>query len=302
MRYLFAFLFFVNLIPQRSFSAAAASLHREDDPTIIKHLSTVTSTQEVLQSAMESYANGDQLPFHNLFGASADPTSGKAFALSASRQTAGIGSGTNRWASPEGNLYLSFVLGNPISLAKIAKTGHLVPQVAGLSVVEALVELGFPVKLLWPNHILIKKHKCGGILPSPVTYKHSYWFIIGVGLNINMTHKEAADLTAKDEDPMGIRYGTLRPDDGTELDIEPIKTKIIRKIMENLTKLFEGGVDAVETFIPNIRRSLACVGEEVEHEEDGVRIKRVLEGITDTGYLQLEGMEPTPAGRLRPII
>jgi BirA family biotin operon repressor/biotin-[acetyl-CoA-carboxylase] ligase len=99
-------------------------------------------------------------------------------------QTAGRGRGANAWWSQPGVLTVTFVL--PID-ERFAP--HQLPLLAGLAVRDATAALlpGAPVKLKWPNDLLIENRKLAGLLCERV-HKAD---LIGLGMNVNVDPERA---------------------------------------------------------------------------------------------------------------
>ncbi len=96
----------------------------------------------------------------------------------ADHQTAGRGRHERRWDAPPGtSLLVSFVLA-PHSLLSLA---------AGVAAAEAC---GEPVRLKWPNDLLLEGRKLGGILVEAMPEKA----ICGVGINLTWAPEGAARL------------------------------------------------------------------------------------------------------------
>lgn len=94
-------------------------------------------------------------------------------------QTAGRGRGTNSWWSQPGVLTVTFVFPINDQLAP-----YQIPLLAGLAVREATAGLlpGAPVKLKWPNDLLIEGKKLAGLLCERVQKAD----LIGLGMNVNI--------------------------------------------------------------------------------------------------------------------
>ena len=104
----------------------------------------------------------------------------------ADAQTKGRGRLTGRsWLSPKASgLYLSIILYPKLEPADYPK----ITLATGVAVCKALTEqTTAPIKLKWPNDLLINNRKCGGILTEtgPFTGTGPTPVIIGIGLNIN---------------------------------------------------------------------------------------------------------------------
>ncbi|MDG1544347.1 MAG: biotin--[acetyl-CoA-carboxylase] ligase [archaeon] len=87
------------------------------------------------------------------------------------QQTEGKGRRGNVWTSKTGGLYFSFISSNH----------RLLPLITGISVVESLVDIKDDIKLKWPNDIIVKEKKLGGILCE----NHGDYTVVGIGLNIS---------------------------------------------------------------------------------------------------------------------
>lgn len=87
------------------------------------------------------------------------------------QQTEGKGRRGNVWTSKTGGLYFSFISSNH----------RLLPLITGISVVESLLDIKDNIKLKWPNDIIVKEKKLGGILCE----NHGDYTVVGIGLNIS---------------------------------------------------------------------------------------------------------------------
>ena len=100
-------------------------------------------------------------------------------AILARRQTKGRGRAGRAWASPEGGLYLSVVLRPALAPHKWS----LLPLAFGAAVVDALRARGHAVDLKWPNDVLLRGRKVGGILVESRGGADPF-VIAGLGLNV----------------------------------------------------------------------------------------------------------------------
>jgi BirA family transcriptional regulator, biotin operon repressor / biotin---[acetyl-CoA-carboxylase] ligase len=100
-------------------------------------------------------------------------------------QTGGRGRLDRSWSSPRGNLFSSFVLRPEVAPAQAAELGF----VASLAVAEAVS--GFvlqpaPIRLKWPNDVLVDGAKIAGILLEARSASSGLvdWVVLGIGINI----------------------------------------------------------------------------------------------------------------------
>jgi BirA family transcriptional regulator, biotin operon repressor / biotin---[acetyl-CoA-carboxylase] ligase len=103
-------------------------------------------------------------------------------AFIADEQTSGRGLRGRNWYSPPGKgLYVSFILRPDASLHP------LIPLAGGLAARQAVLESsGIRANLKWPNDILYKGAKLGGILAEAVfSGSDIQYAVLGIGLNID---------------------------------------------------------------------------------------------------------------------
>jgi BirA family transcriptional regulator, biotin operon repressor / biotin---[acetyl-CoA-carboxylase] ligase len=103
-------------------------------------------------------------------------------AVVASEQTGGRGSRGRTWHSPPGGLWLSILL-RPDGESAV----ELLALRAGLAIARVLDELGRsrPVRIKWPNDLMIGEHKVGGILCEARWQGNALaWVVVGLGLNV----------------------------------------------------------------------------------------------------------------------
>lgn len=134
---------------------------------LIRHLQSVDSTNE-----------------HALALAAAGAPDGSV--VVADEQTAGRGRRGRQWHSPEGGLYLSYVVRD---LAAIARPS-LLTLAAGVAAARAIRSVtGFDVRLKWPNDVLAPGAplKIAGILAEGSSVGHALEFVvIGIGVNVSL--------------------------------------------------------------------------------------------------------------------
>jgi BirA family biotin operon repressor/biotin-[acetyl-CoA-carboxylase] ligase len=95
-------------------------------------------------------------------------------------QVAGRGQHRRKWISPPGNIYASWAW--PDLSEKIGEDSpwkNLFPLLTGYIVAQALEEFSLFVKLKWPNDLILKDRKIGGILIEERRGK----IVLGIGLN-----------------------------------------------------------------------------------------------------------------------
>ncbi len=103
----------------------------------------------------------------------------------AKKQSKGKGRLNRRWESPEGGLWVSIILKPNIF-------SSLLSLVSGLAVLKTLESYGICSRLKWPNDLLVSEKKICGILLE----KSSDSIIIGIGLNVNISHMDTENWTS----------------------------------------------------------------------------------------------------------
>lgn len=112
--------------------------------------------------------------------------------LAARAQTAGRGRRGHKWDSTIGNLLLSIVLRPCVNPAKFSGLA----AVSGLAVLEALEKQGLAneIRLKWPNDLVARGRKLGGILVEAARDSEGKPFAVcGIGVNVNYTPQEVPD-------------------------------------------------------------------------------------------------------------
>ena len=112
--------------------------------------------------------------------------------LAARAQTAGRGRRGHKWDSTVGNLLLSLVLRPCVNPAKFSGLA----AVSGLAVLEALEKQGLAneIRLKWPNDLVARGRKLGGILVEAARDNEGKPFAVcGIGVNVNYAPQEVPD-------------------------------------------------------------------------------------------------------------
>ena len=182
--------------------------------------------------------------------------------VTADKQTKGKGRKGKKWYSPEGNISLSLAFvdrefGAPVSIA------------TGILVKDALTEIFNleTIKLKWPNDLIFKNKKIGGILVEKEVFANYTKTIVGIGINLELDKKESW-------------WGDFRSLNGKNL-----RDKIINKILMKFETLFRHGLDDWKNLWDH-----SCI-----HNNAIIRVARNDEtikgkylGINNTGELLLE--------------
>lgn len=105
--------------------------------------------------------------------------------VAAGHQTAGKGRLGRKWSSaPYSGIWYSLLL-RPDFPPQMA---GVITLAAAVSVAQALEQFGVPVKIKWPNDILLNGKKLCGILSEMRgDMDHIQWIVVGIGVNLTAT-------------------------------------------------------------------------------------------------------------------
>lgn len=117
---------------------------------------------------------------------------GHLTAVVADEQTRGRGTRGRAWHSPAGlGLYVSFIMKPPAEKELEAGACALLPFAVGVAAVDAVREVaGVEADLKWPNDIVWKKRKLGGVLVETVFSGSRLEFAVA-GVGLNLSHQES---------------------------------------------------------------------------------------------------------------
>lgn len=170
-----------------------------------------TLSAELIQSELDTSFVGRDLCFLAETGSTNDEASRLARAgapegtlVIADHQTAGRGRLDRQWLAPAGSsLLLSLVFCPNLAPTQVQR----LTMIVGLAVVDAIgLETGLAVALKWPNDIVCRQAKLGGILTEiALTGDAVDFVVVGLGLNVNL-------------DPAELPAGLLMP--ATSLSFE----------------------------------------------------------------------------------
>jgi biotin-[acetyl-CoA-carboxylase] ligase BirA-like protein len=216
------------------------------------------STNDVARVFVErALAEGEDLP----------PT-----AVVTRRQPQGRGRAGRSWSLPEGRgLAVSLIVPWPEGPGRVR-----VPVLWGIALARGLSRaFGLPVRLKWPNDLLVVGRKLGGILVEARGVGKEGYAVIGIGLNVTAT---AEDLT-------GLPGAT-----SLQLAGAPTETLVEDAPLLALLDVLDGTLgsepgDLVESF----SGVTAHAPEETLRVKDGDRVMEGrYAGITEDGFLRLE--------------
>ncbi len=179
----------------------------------------------------------------------------------AETQQAGKGRQGRRWHSPPGhNLYCSIVLNTAVPAGDYARWLSWVPLMAAVGTAQAIQACtGLHVALKWPNDLLVRSRKLGGILCESNGTPQQPLVVVGIGLNVNSPIESFPD--------------DLR-DLATSLLIETGVTHDRTALLASLLLEVERGLDAIvagppDQLVASYSRHCMTLGREVRVHLDG---------------------------------
>ncbi len=135
----------------------------------------------------------------------------EGLAVMARQQTAGRGSRGRGWIAPPGNLSISMLLRPTTPL----REAGLWALLAGVAVADALA--GFGVVLKWPNDILYRGAKLGGILVESQSSGPDALDFVVIGVGLNLAHAPALP-----DRPTASLQGAISPDEAAARLLEKL--------------------------------------------------------------------------------
>jgi BirA family biotin operon repressor/biotin-[acetyl-CoA-carboxylase] ligase len=119
---------------------------------------------------------------NDLVAARARAGAPEGLVIGADHQSAGRGRRGRVWEDRPGDAVLMSVLLRPPVAPAAA---GLLPVVAAVGLAEGLAALGVPVRVSWPNDLLVPGGKAGGILCElSADATRVSWAVVGVGVNV----------------------------------------------------------------------------------------------------------------------
>jgi BirA family biotin operon repressor/biotin-[acetyl-CoA-carboxylase] ligase len=105
----------------------------------------------------------------------------------AQTQNQGRGRFERIWESPEGGVYLSFILRPRTPAEKVS----LLTFVAALAVTKTVNSYGLHTSIKWPNDVRVNNKKIAGILLESEVNGHTInYVVIGIGINLNLDREK----------------------------------------------------------------------------------------------------------------
>ncbi len=199
------------------------------------------------------------------------------FVLAAVEQTAGHGRYNRHWISQAGrDLTFSFLLYTKHDISGIAS----LPMAVALGAASAMDTFDIVTQTKWPNNLLVRGMKIGGILCQKINAKFALGnaIVVGMGINVNMQETDASAI----EKP------------ATSLQIETGKMYPIKEVLEIILETLPHWIDRWEEGgFPSIHEewiARCCHMQKHITVGEGKDLKSgILEGFGNKGQILLRG-------------
>ena len=195
-------------------------------------------------------------------------------------QSAGRGRFDRRWEAPEGSSIMMTLLLRPEFSPQKAP---MLTLVMGLSVAQAVAELGLEVGIKWPNDVVVSRKKICGIL-TEMTMKQDKigCAVIGVGINVNMESfpEEMAD-----------KATSLYLESGHPFDRAQVVGLVMKHFEENYERFVQ--TEDLSGLKPDYEKMLANLNQPVRVLDQNDPYEGIARGINAGGELLVERADGT---------
>ncbi|MDA8196092.1 MAG: biotin--[acetyl-CoA-carboxylase] ligase [Actinomycetota bacterium] len=198
--------------------------------------------------------------------------------LMTDHQSMGKGRLGRTWSDEPGSSLLMSILLRP----KVAFDAYFfISMILGISLVETLVTYGINANLKWPNDLLVGEKKLAGILAEVEVGKENI-LVIGVGVNLNQSSSDLAELNRPATSVAAETGHTLNLDDRLEL-----AKAIVEKFKEKYDQLQSSR--SRSELVSAYRKYSATIGRFVRVDfVDGESLTGNALDITERGELMVE--------------
>ena len=209
----------------------------------------------------------------------ADPLAEDGTAVLARYQTAGRGRTGNSFASADGGMYLSMVIGT--EMLELNEITSLTPKIA-VAVSRALEETsGVLTGIKWVNDIILDGKKLGGILVEAghLSEGRIPYVIAGIGINVNQESfpGEISDVAVSLKMRSGKTFSVEEIADAVLRHLDVLRKELKKKIRsEDSTES-----DCPDAYLKEYREKCVTTGRTVCFERNGVREVCTAERITE---------------------
>ena len=187
------------------------------------------------------------------------------------KQTAGKGRRQNKWVSTPGkSLTFSFILHSKLELEKMG----LLPLLMGISIVKGITAAtAIQTGLKWPNDIMLKDKKMGGILIESKQSQNGLKVVVGVGLNINESSQDIPSILRDNAISLAMFSGQIHS-----------REQILSTILNEFEALYNNQMDFIISLWTDY-----CIHQDQAvsfHSEKGKQ-QGIFQGISSLGHAEI---------------
>ncbi|MHA1115374.1 MAG: biotin--[acetyl-CoA-carboxylase] ligase [Candidatus Heimdallarchaeaceae archaeon] len=225
----------------------------------IIHFQSVPSTQNVALSYLELAKNEDLL-------------------IIAEEQSASIGRKQNKWFSPKGGWWGTFVFCKKEEINQ--KQYAFLHYSIALGVRKAIETiLSIPVKIKWPNDIILEKRKLGGILIDTVKDTNCNFLLVGIGIN---TNNKVLSL----DSPVNSIAISINESLKIKVDNEKLTKELYKQIKNYIIKVLKNNLKEILKEFNSY--DILCKNNIIYKNQE-----YTVEGIEDNGLLKIQNEKET---------
>jgi len=200
----------------------------------------------------------------------------------AARQQVGMGRSGRPWYSPPGGLWLSILLEPPLPTGSLPRV-NLIAAAAGVRAIGRVAP-GAPALIRWPNDMMLRHRKVGGIMTrSLVISPQRRMVILGIGINVNVsTFPPELEGSAT----------SLEREYGRSFALGPVLAHLFRELEE----LYDLGIADMAELVWRVQPLVYLWGELVRVQVSGGEVCGTLQGLNEAGDVTLRlasGLEIT---------
>ena len=176
----------------------------------------------------------------------------------------------------------SFMLLPEIALEKLG----ILPLLAGVSIVKGIHNISNILSgLKWPNDIMIRRKKMGGILIESRTVKQGLSVVVGIGLNINESEDDIPD-------KLQGQATSLHIESGEKFTRELLLSSILNEFENLYLNFWHDIIPLWQEYCIHENDDITFYSNKKVHQD-------IFQGVTETGHamIQIDGETKTfPAG------
>ncbi len=193
-------------------------------------------------------------------------------------QTAGRGQRKRQWISPAGNIHASWLWPLPeFDEALGTDWSSLISLIVGFVLTQVFKSLNVPVRIKWPNDLLVNNRKFGGILVE----RRADHIVVGTGINVNYSPE---DHLMREEFAVPA---THLSDQGYEMSPLYLWMTLVEKGKSLFEKLIQSATP--DEFIRMIDTQMAWIGKKVMLRQTNTDIfEAVILGLAKDGGLRIK--------------